>query len=176
MRTLVLDQGYQPHRVISWKRAVTMLFAGKVEVVEEYDEDIRSVSITIKMPSVVRMLRKIRGRKRAIKFSRMNVATRDKFTCQYCGDRLPLRQLTYDHVLPRAQGGKTTWENIVMACYGCNESKGARTPRQASMRLRKTPVRPKWLPVIAFRIDPACSVPEAWANWLYWHGALEEDG
>ena len=76
MRTLVLDQGYQPHRVISWKRAVTLFFAGKVEVVEEYDEDIRSVSITIKMPSVVRMLRKVRGRKRAIKFSRMNVASR----------------------------------------------------------------------------------------------------
>lgn len=174
MRTLVLDQGYQPHRIVSWQRAVVMLFDGKVEVVEEYDEDIRSVSITIKMPAVVRMLRAIRGRKRAVKFSRINVATRDDFRCQYCGDKLPLRRLTYDHVVPRSQGGRTTWENVVMACYDCNEQKSDRTPRQARMHLKKQPVKPSWLPVIAFRIDPACSIPEAWANWLYWHGALEE--
>ena len=72
MRTLVLDQGYQPHRIVSWQRAVTMLFSGVVEIVEEYDEDIRSVSITIKMPAVVRLLRRI-GRKRSVKFSRINV-------------------------------------------------------------------------------------------------------
>ncbi|MEM9191796.1 MAG: HNH endonuclease [Myxococcota bacterium] len=174
MRTLVLDQGYQPHRIVSWQRAVLMLFDGKVEVVEEYDEDIRSVSITIKMPAVVRMLSAIRLRKRPIKFSRLNVATRDNFQCQYCDIKLPLRRLTYDHVKPRSQGGRTTWENIVMACYQCNERKGNRTPRQANMRLRKEPIKPKWLPVIAFRIDPTCSVPEAWANWLYWHGALKE--
>ena len=80
-RTLVLDMGYQPHRIVCWQRAVTMLFEGKVEVVEEYDEDIRSVSITIKMPAVVRLLRAISGRKKAIKFSRINVMTRDKFRC-----------------------------------------------------------------------------------------------
>ena len=174
MRTLVLDQGYQPHRIVSWQRAVVMMFDGKVEVVEEYDEDIRSVSITIKMPAVVRMLRAIRGRKRAIKFSRMNVATRDDFRCQYCGDKFSMRQLTYDHVVPRAQGGKTTWENIVMACYACNEVKGGRTPRQAGMRLRKEPAKPKWLPVVAFRINPSCSVPDLWASWLYWNSALQE--
>src|SRR5690606_15207836 len=107
----------------------------KVEVVEEYDEDIRSVSITIKMPAVVRMLRAIRGRKRAIKFSRINVATRDDFRCQYCSLKLPLRHLTYDHVVPRSQGGRTTWENIVMACRDCNSRKSGRTPKQAGMTL-----------------------------------------
>ncbi|MGB9340806.1 MAG: HNH endonuclease, partial [Polyangiales bacterium] len=130
MRTLVLDQGYQPHRIISWQRAVCMIFDGKVEVVEEYDEDIRSVSITIKMPAVVRLLRTIMGRKRAIKFSRINVAMRDDFKCQYCGVRHRLRGLTYDHVVPKSQGGKTNWENIVMACYSCNEKKGHHTPHQ----------------------------------------------
>ncbi|MEM7608766.1 MAG: HNH endonuclease [Myxococcota bacterium] len=173
MRTLVLDQGYQPHRIIGWKRAVGMLFDGKVEVVEEYDEDIRSVSLTIKMPAVVRMLRAVR-RKRRVRFSRINVAARDDFRCQYCGETFPLRRLTYDHVIPRGQGGKTTWENIVMACRPCNEQKGNRTPRQAGMRLRKTPVKPTWLPFVAFRVDPARSVPEAWANWLYWHGSIKE--
>lgn len=173
MRTLVLDQGYQPHRIISWQRAVTLLFAGKVEVVEEYDEDIRSVTITIKMPAVVRLLRAVRGKKRAVKFSRINVATRDDFRCQYCSERKVLRKLTYDHVVPRSQGGRTTWDNIVMACYECNEAKGDRTPQQAGMRLRKQPAKPKWLPVVAFRIDPSLNIPDAWANWLYWHGALE---
>ncbi|MBT8469212.1 MAG: HNH endonuclease [Myxococcales bacterium] len=175
MRTLVLDQGYQPHRIISWQRAVCMIFDGKVEVVEEYDEDVRSVSITIKMPAVVRLLRHIVGRKRAIKFSRINVAMRDDFKCQYCGVRHRLRGLTYDHVVPKSQGGKTNWENIVMACYGCNEKKGNCTPRQAGLRLRRPPVKPKWLPVVAFRVDPASSIPEAWANWVYWHGRLESD-
>src|SRR5690348_9198108 len=114
MRTLVLDQGYQPHRVVSWQRAVLMLFDGKVEVVEEYDDDIRSVTITIKMPSVVRLVRAVR-RKVVVKLSRMNVALRDDFRCQYCATKLPLSKLTYDHVLPRSQGGTTCWENIVMA-------------------------------------------------------------
>ena len=106
-RTLVLDLGYQPLRIVSWQRAVTMLFEGKVEVVEEYDEDIRSVSVTIKMPAVVRLLRALRGRKKAVKFSRINVMTRDRFRCQYCGLQLPMSRLNYDHVVPRSQNSKT---------------------------------------------------------------------
>jgi len=172
-RTLVLDQGYQPLRIVSWQRAVTMLFEGKVEVIEEYDEDIRSVSITIKMPAVVRLLRAIRGRKKAVKFSRINVMTRDNFRCQYCGRRLPMSKLNYDHVIPRSQGGKTVWQNIVTACYPCNERKGNRTPVQARMRLRRKPVKPKSLPIVAFRISTE-SIPDAWASWVYWQGTLEE--
>lgn len=173
-RTLVLDQGYQPLRIVSWQRAVTMLFEGKVEVIEEYDEDIRSVSITIKMPAVVRLLRAIRGRKKAVKFSRINVMTRDGFRCQYCGRKLPMSKLNYDHVIPRAQGGKTVWENIVTACYPCNERKGNMSPVQARMRLRRKPVKPKSLPIVAFRLSTE-SMPDAWASWVYWQGALEEE-
>jgi 5-methylcytosine-specific restriction endonuclease McrA len=176
MHTLVLDQGYQPHRIVSWQRAVMMLFDGKVEVVEEYDDDIRSVSITIKMPAVVRLLNTLRHRRKGVKFSRINVAMRDKFTCQYCAKKLPLKRLNYDHVVPRSKGGRTVWENIVMACYGCNGRKADRTPEQAGMRLISFPVKPKSLPLTSFRIDvTGSSVPEAWANWLYWHGKLEED-
>lgn len=174
MRTLVLDRSYQPHRVVSWQRAVTMLFQGKVEVLEEYDEDIRSVSITIKMPAVIRLLSRITGRKKAVKFSRINVATRDDFRCQYCGTKHPLSKLTYDHVVPRARGGRTTWENIVMACVPCNEKKGDLTLKQAGLKLRKKPVKPKSLPVVVFRIDPQATIPEQWMNFVYWHGALEE--
>ena len=173
-QTLVLDAGYLPHRIVSWQRAVTMLFAGKVEVVEEYDEDIRSVSLTIKMPAVVRLLRRIRGRKYRVKFSRINVMSRDKFRCQYCGQKLPMRKLSYDHVLPKCQGGKTTWENIVTACFPCNDRKANRTPEQAGMKLRTTPRRPASLPFLAINISTR-SIPDAWATWVYWQGSLLED-
>lgn len=172
-QTLVLDMGYQPHRVVSWQRAVELLFMGKVEVLESYDDDIRSVSITIKMPAVVRLLRKV-SRKRSIRFSRVNVATRDEYRCQYCGEHFPLKKLTYDHVVPRAQGGKTRWENIVCACYHCNERKADRTPGQAGMRLLKAPVKPSWLPVVTLQVDLRATIPDQWASWVYWHGKLEE--
>lgn len=173
MRTLVLDQTWRPHRIVSWQRAVTLLFEGKIEVIEEYDEEIRSVSLVIKMPSVVRLLRAIRGRKNAVKFSRINVAARDGFKCQYCGAARPLSKLTYDHVVPRAQGGKTEWTNIVCACYPCNERKRNRTPGQADMPLLKKPQKPDWLPVISLHLDMK-DVPSAWVSFLYWNTALEE--
>lgn len=173
-RTLVLDLGYQPHRIVSWQRAVTMLFQGKVEVVEEYDEEIyRSATFTMRMPAVIRLLQSV-SRKKAVRFSRMNVLTRDDWTCQYCGRRLPTRKLNYDHVTPRSQGGKTVWENIVTACYPCNDRKRDRTPQQAGMYLRRQPVKPRSLPVVAFHIDRGDSIPDAWRNFIYWHGALDE--
>lgn len=172
-QTLVLDQGYQPHRVVSWQRAIHMLFDGKIEILESYDEDIRSVTLTIKMPAVVRLLQRVRGRRQAVKFSRINVAVRDNYTCQYCGVKKPLSKLTYDHVTPRSQGGKTVWENIVMACEGCNATKSNRTPAQAKMTLRKAPVRPTFLPAVTMRFEMS-SVPDSWMSWLYWNGALEE--
>ena len=172
-QTLVLDQGYQPHRVVSWQRAVLMLFDGKVEVVEEYDDVIRSISISLRMPAVVRLLARVRKPQRRVRFSRMNVATRDDFTCQYCIKRLPVSRLTYDHVVPRSQGGTTSWTNIVMACHPCNEKKGGRTPQQAGMRLSRAPTQPTWLPQITLRLS-IDDVPSAWASWLYWNTTLEE--
>lgn len=173
-RVLVLDQGYQPHRIVSWQCAITMLFRGVVEVIEEYDEDVRSVTFVMKMPAVVRLLRRI-SRRRAVRFSRMNVLLRDGFRCQYCGHKFQMRQLNYDHVIPRAQGGKTCWENIVVSCFDCNHKKASRTPEQAKMHLLKTPERPKSLPLTAFRIDEYEDAPSVWRNYLYWHGALEEE-
>lgn len=172
-QTLVLTTTYQPHKIVSWQKAVTMIFLGKVEVLEEYDEEIRSVSITIRMPAVVRLLRVLRGKSRGLKFSRINVMTRDGFRCQYCGQKRPMRELTYDHVVPRSQGGRTTWENIVTACYECNREKSGRTPAQAGMKLRTVPVKPKHLPTVTLRFDLG-SMPDAWASWVYWQGALDE--
>lgn len=96
--------------------------------------------------------------------------------CQYCGKRFKTRKLNYDHVVPRAKGGKTVWENIVTSCYPCNAKKGGKTPEQAGMRLLNQPYKPKSLPVVSFHIEETDSIPDIWRNWCYWHGKLESDG
>jgi 5-methylcytosine-specific restriction endonuclease McrA len=100
-----------------------------------------------------------------VKFSRENVLSRDNYQCQYCGHRFPRRQLNYDHVIPRAQGGKTVWTNVVSSCIPCNSWKGGRTPKQAGMQLLKVPERPKWLP-LKMPAVPLAKVPEAWVFYL----------
>jgi 5-methylcytosine-specific restriction endonuclease McrA len=181
METLVLSMGYEPVARVPWQRAVTLLFMGKVEVVEEYaDKEVRAVTFTLKMPAVVRFLRALRGKKSAVKFSRQNVYARDAGRCQYCAKRVGRSEATYDHVVPRSHGGKTTWENIVIACVECNQKKGGRTPVQASMRLRSVPVRPKKLPeALTFTVCFREGMPDAWRSWLrdmtYWNGELESE-
>lgn len=199
-RTLVLDVGFQPHRVVSWQRAAQLLHDGRAEVVELYTDVVRAISrdaakglqvskqmlawfelgvddsdpdvFVVRVPAVIRLLGKI-GKKKVVKFSRINVLTRDKFACQYCGAKHSPRELNYDHVIPRAQGGKTVWENIVMSCYPCNAVKRNRTPAEAGMRLLNAPVRPKSLPVAALRLDSLKDVPDMWRSWLYWNVELE---
>ncbi len=182
METLVLSAGFEPVARVSWQRAVTLLWEGKVEVVEEYqDRVVRSVTFEIKIPAVIRFLRAVRGRKRALKFSRENVYVRDRRRCQYCGRIVPRPEATYDHVVPRSQGGKTLWENVVICCVPCNQRKGGRTPEQARMRILSTPHKPTALPDrlrVTFGWQPG--MPILWRNWLrdfsYWNGELENDG
>ncbi len=127
--TLLLTPWMMPHKVISWQTAVTMSFLGKVEVVAEYDDVVRSPTLAIRAPAVVRLKRPMGGMKRGVKFSRINVFTRGEFRCQYCGERKGPHELNYDHhVVPRVQGGETAWENIVTSCYDCNAMKRGRTP------------------------------------------------
>ena len=180
METLVLDTSYIPVARVHWQRAVTLLFLGKVEVVEEYDNDhIRSVTFSIKVPSIVRFVRAMKSKKKAIKFSRENVYTRDSGKCQYCGHKVPRPEATYDHFLPRAQGGLTELTNIVIACMDCNQRKGNRTPEQAKMKLLTIPVRPKKLPEhMHITVQWRKGDPVSWKDWLashhYWNDALEE--
>lgn len=180
METLVLDTSYIPVARVHWQRALTLLFMGKVEIVEEYeDREIRSVTMTLKMPSVVRFIQAMRSKKKAIKFSRENVYARDGGKCQYCGNKVPRASLTYDHVVPRAQGGKTEWTNIVIACGTCNQKKGNKTPAQAGLKLLSVPVRPKKLPDhMTFTLQWRKNDPPSWKDWLashhYWNDALIE--
>jgi 5-methylcytosine-specific restriction endonuclease McrA len=169
---LFLDVDWQPLRVEPWTRAICDLFLGKVEVVEySRDRTIKGVARDYPMPAVVRVLRRFRRDRQAIKFSRLNIYARDAFTCQYCGERLPTEDLTFDHVTPRARGGRTTWENIVTCCVPCNSSKANRTPAEAGLQLLRKPTKPRWLPAITVAMNPV-STP---AEWLpYWSGALQK--
>src|SRR5210317_369217 len=127
-RVLLLNATYEPLRVISWKRAITLLTLDKVEVLETYDCVVRSVTLAIRLPAVVRLIHLVRFRKHTIRFSRENIYIRDKYQCQYCAGSMNASDLTYDHVIPKSMGGKTAWENIVTCCLTCNKKKGGRTP------------------------------------------------
>jgi 5-methylcytosine-specific restriction endonuclease McrA len=172
MIVLFLDADWQPLRVEHWTRAVADLFRGKIEVIEySRDRTIKGVSREWPMPAVVRVLRRFRRDRQAIRFSRLNIYTRDGFTCQYCGGRQDSEDLTFDHVLPRAAGGRTTWDNIVTCCVACNAAKASRTPEQAGMRLRRRPTKPRYLPAVTVRMDRR-QVPEEWRP--YWNVTLDQ--
>lgn len=174
--TLLLNATYEPLRVLNWQKAVTLLWQGKVEVLEVYDREIHGVSISFKLPAVMRLLKMVRIREahRSVKFSRINIFTRDGFKCQYCRRKFRTEDLTFDHVVPIAKRGTKTWENIVTACWACNNRKSGRTPEEAHMHLLKKPVKPRWHPVVTITIGIR-NTPESWRDYLYWNMELESD-
>lgn len=175
-QTLLLNAGYEPLQVVHWQKAITLWCQGKVEIVAVHDREIRAVSFSMKLPSVIRLLRRIRVRRKVdyVPFSRANIYARDHHTCQYCAEKLPTAELTFDHVVPVAQGGRKDWENIVTCCIKCNRKKGGRTPAQAGMHLRRLPRKPDKAPAvrIAFGLRNA---PESWRDYVYWNVELDED-
>ena len=170
--TLLLNVTYEPLRVISWQKAITLLTLGKVEVIEEYDREIHSVSFSIQLPSVVRLLYLVKRRQQEVKFSRRNIYARDNGMCQYCGTHLQPKEITYDHVIPKSQGGITSWENVVTSCIGCNSQKGNKTPKQANMKLLKAPRKPHWNHFLRVTIGLK-RTPESWRDYLYWNVKLD---
>jgi 5-methylcytosine-specific restriction endonuclease McrA len=172
-RVLVLTPWLTPYRVIGWQEAVTLWYLNKVDVLEEYDEEIVSQHVTIRKPAVIRLRRSMYRWKRGVKFNRIGVFTRDNFRCGYCGIRSAMKDLNYDHVIPRVQGGKTTWANIITACIKCNLRKGPRTPDQAGMKLLREPYRPMSLPYSYLQVDRA-NIPTVWSFYLT-PKSIEED-
>jgi 5-methylcytosine-specific restriction endonuclease McrA len=170
---LLLNITYEPLKIINWKKAITLFLLGKVEVLEEYGREIHSVSFTIRLPSVVRLLRLVKRPKSPVKFSRQNIYARDRYACQYCGRRYPPEELSYDHVIPRSRGGKTEWKNIVTSCVQCNRKKGGRTPKEARMKLVRKPSRPTWIPALKITVGVR-QVPNSWRDYLYWNVELLE--
>jgi 5-methylcytosine-specific restriction endonuclease McrA len=151
---------------VVWQKAISQAYTGEIDVLESYEEEARSPSITIRFPAVARLTKALITEKKDVKFSRQNVYARDGYRCQYCGVKPPPKQLNYDHVVPRSKGGKTDWYNIVAACIPCNLRKGNKTLKQAGMVLRKHPVRPHSLPMSSSPILLPAKVPEQWLPYL----------
>lgn len=136
------------------------------------DEVIRTGHTAFRVPEVVTLLRYDRVPQATVTFSRRNIFKRDKFVCQYCGRQPAADELTLDHIVPRSQGGQSTWENCVLACVECNHRKADRTPAQAGLTLRKEPLRPKWRPLYGGTKVPV----ESWTKFIseaYWNAELK---
>jgi len=165
---LVLNRLFLPIHVTSVRRAFSLLYRETASAVNENYETfdfgswserggslngsgdyIRTLSGPIPVPRVIVLRHFDRVPSRHVRFSRANVFSRDTLTCQYCLSMPPRSQLNLDHVIPRSQGGRTTWENVVCCCVSCNRRKGGRTPVQAGFRLPRKPVRPRWTPLLS---------------------------
>ena len=171
---LVLNADFQPLSyfplsLFNWEDAVRAVIKGSHVVVAEYDVKVHSPSMAMRLPSVIALREYVRPPAR-VAFTRFNVFLRDRFRCQYCGEQFVRGELTFDHVIPRADGGKTCWTNIVAACSPCNTRKD---------RFRKKPLRTPFEPtqhdlLAAQRLFPPNFMHETWADFLYWASELEQ--
>lgn len=163
---------YFPLSLWSWQDALKAVFLDRVDVVSEYENTVRSPTVELRLPSVI-ALKNFVNHSRKPAFTRFNVFLRDSFTCQYCSDTRR-DHLTFDHVIPRSKGGKTTWDNIVTACSPCNLKKGGRMPRDARMIPALTPHRPNMYELNERgRAFPPNYLHESWHDYLYWDTELE---
>ena len=178
---LVLNKFFAAVHIVNAKRAFTMLCKESAEVVsiddgqynsydftswvdvsafkaecelpdEERYESIKTFSLEIRIPKIIRLVVYDKLPKATIKFNRKNIFARDKNRCQYCGKKVPTSELSLDHVIPRTQGGTSNWKNIVCACTNCNKHKGGRRPEEAGMKLICKPVKPNHCPLIQLKL------------------------
>ena len=172
---LVLNADFQPLSYFplstwSWQNALKAVFLDRVNVVSEYNETVRSPSTEFKLPSVISLKDFIPLPSKAA-FTRFNVFLRDKFTCQYCGDK---KDLTFDHLLPKSKGGITDWENVVTACSSCNVRKGGKLYKDCDLRLFNKPYRPSVDDLHKNgRNFPPNFLHESWMDYLYWDIELQ---
>ena len=195
---LVLNRLWQAVNICTARRALTLLFEGHAQVVfqtpdggyqtfdfrewkdlsraEPSPESISTISFRIRVPRVILLLVFDRMPKKGVKFTRHNIFERDRNRCQYCGKTFDRQDLNLDHVIPRDQGGPTSWENIVCSCIRCNTRKANCTPREAGMRLIRKPRRPKWRPFVQINIGAAPH--HSWRRFIdvaYWNVELGQD-
>ena len=198
---LVLNKLFMAIHIISVRRAFCLLCKDLAEVVNledgtyttydfsswrevsefrsqhfrhEDDDWVRTVNTVIQVPRVIRLVEYDRLPKQTVKFNRRNIFARDNNQCQFCGKKFPTSELSHDHVVPRSQGGGSTWENIVCACVSCNVRKGGRTPKEANMALIRKPEKPKRSPMLNSKLTNRKY--QSWKTFLenaYWSVELK---
>jgi 5-methylcytosine-specific restriction endonuclease McrA len=174
---LVLNADYRPLSyfplsIWSWQDAIKALVRDHVTVLSEYNQVVRSPSQEFRLPSVL-VLKEYVPERRTPAFTRMNVFLRDRWECQYCGERFSTPELTFDHLIPRSRGGHTAWNNIVTACYDCNLRKGDRLSHECGMVPATFPVAPTMqnLQRRAQEFPPHFR-HESWRDYVYWNTDL----
>lgn len=198
---LVLNKHYAAVRVVSARRALTLLFKEIAEIVSvenseytsydfqswrvlselrsryqrDHHEWVRCVKFELAVPRIIRLLFYDRLPKQPVKFNRRNIFARDRNRCQYCGKKFPTTELSLDHIVPRSRGGEANWTNIVCCCVKCNVRKGGRLPEEAGVKLIVEPVKPKRSPIVTLRLSS-----EKYASWkqfldtAYWNVELRD--
>ncbi len=165
------DNAYLSYDLESWMEVSQLRDRLKDTVDDEY---VRTVSCDIRVPRIIRLLFYDRLPRRAVKLNRRNIFARDENRCQYCGRRFPTSELSIDHIVPRSQDGRSTWENLVCACVACNARKGGRIPDDAGMHLIRRPIRPRRSPTIHLKLRS--SKYQSWKQFLdnaYWDVELK---
>jgi 5-methylcytosine-specific restriction endonuclease McrA len=198
---LVLNKLFMAIHIISVRRAFVLLCKDLAEVVsqedgqfstydfetwrevsefrskhfrQEDDDWVRTATSEIQVPRVIRLLGYEKLPKQTVKFNRRNIFARDNNQCQYCGKKFATADLSLDHIVPRSQGGGSSWENVVCACIKCNVRKGGRTPKQAHMGLIRKPEKPKRSPLLNLKLTH--SKYQSWRTFLdnaYWSVELK---
>jgi hypothetical protein len=160
-KTLILNQDYTALTVCSVQKAFILVYLNKAElVIEAKDRMMRSVTSTYPMPSIIRLYKYVHLPYKGVMLNRQNIFKRDNHQCQYCGTH---EDLTLDHVMPKSRGGKSSWDNLVTACRGCNSKKGDFTPEEARMPMRIKPFKPSF---IMFLRDFSGNADAEWMQYL----------
>lgn len=159
----MLNKSYEPITICTLKKAVTLLFLQKAEIVSSNENKfIHSASAEFPVPTVIKLNYYIKRPYNEVMLTRKNLLRRDKHICAYCGrGDLPL---TIDHIVPKSLGGEDSWNNLITACLPCNNKKGNRTPQQAGMHLLYQPYRPTY---VRFLINSLNRVDENWKTFLF---------
>ena len=177
---LILNADYQPISYFplslwNWQASIKAVFLNRVNIIAEYDSEVRSSSFSMKIPSVIALKKYVAISKKP-PFTRFNLFLRDNFSCQYCGELFNSNDLTFDHVVPKSKGGKTRWENVVASCSKCNLKKSNLLLSQVNMKLIKKPYQPTnhQLQFVGKKFPPN-HLHKSWMDYLYWDSELEKN-
>ncbi|MCB9465239.1 MAG: HNH endonuclease [Candidatus Eisenbacteria bacterium] len=190
--TLVLNRHWVPIGTVSVRSALCLLYREAARAIlpqdyslhdfdswaslrpEDNEPAISTVKLRIKVPEVLLLTQYGAFPRRRVTFSRKNLYRRDLYTCQYCGAKPALHDLSVDHVVPRSRGGTSTWENCVLACLRCNRKKANRTLRESGLRLTRAPREPRWSPFVTIPVAQRRTSWEQFISNEYWNVELSE--